>query len=166
MMRAQHEQEMMTDLHTVLRIRPDEESAFQAFAAAMHQSDRAPPEMEDMERLTTPQLIDRMDASKAAHDAEERRRGAAVKAFYAALSVEQRQVFDALPRLTMGHGGGAPAPPPGPAAVRAAAALPPLRLTRSPARAPLPDGGGAGSGARTRSRSRRGRRSGSPGGTG
>ena len=116
MMRAQHEQEMMTDLHTVLRIRPDEESAFQAFAAAMHQSDRAPPEMEDMERLTTPQLIDRMDASKAVHDAEERRRGAAVKAFYAALSVEQRQVFDALHRLTMGHGGwgmhGRHGPPP------------------------------------------------------
>ena len=104
-MRAQHEQEMMTDLHTVLRIRPDQEPAFQAFAAAMHASDRMPPEMEDMERLTTPQIIDRMDASKAAHDAEERRRGAAVKAFYAALSGEQRQVFDALHRLTMGHGG-------------------------------------------------------------
>jgi periplasmic protein CpxP/Spy len=117
-MRAQHEQEMMTDLHTVLRIRPEQEEAFQAFAASMHPPDGGPPEMEDLEHLTTPELIDRLNARHAAHDADERRRGQAVKRFYAALSPEQRQVFDALHRLTMGHGGwgmhGRRGPPPPP----------------------------------------------------
>jgi periplasmic protein CpxP/Spy len=117
-LRAQHEQEMMTDLHTVLRIRPDEEGAFQQFAASMHPPDRAPPDMEDLQHLTTPELIDRENAREAAHDADERRREAAVKRFYAALSPEQRQVFDALHRLTMGHGGwrmhGRHGPPPPP----------------------------------------------------
>jgi periplasmic protein CpxP/Spy len=117
-MRDQHEQEMMTDLHTVLRIRPDQEEAFQLFAASMHPPDRGPPEMEDLEHLTTPELIDRLNARHAAHDADQRRRGQAVKRFYAALSPEQRQVFDALHRLTMGHGGwgmhGRRGPPPPP----------------------------------------------------
>jgi periplasmic protein CpxP/Spy len=118
-MRAQHEQEMMTDLHIVLRIRPEQEGEFQLFAAAMHPPDRGPPEIEDLQHLTTPELIDRMDARKALHDADERRREGAVKRFYAALSPEQRQVFDALHRLTMGHGGwgmhgGRRGPPPPP----------------------------------------------------
>ena len=107
--REQHEQEMMTDLHTILRIRTEQETAFQAFAAAMqsrgHEGRERMGEMQGMDALTTPQLIDQMDARKAAHDAEERQRGAAVKRFYAALSPEQQQVFDALRRLTMGHGG-------------------------------------------------------------
>ena len=105
-MREQHRQELMTDLHTILRIRPEQETAFQAFAAAMQPRGRERMgEMAAADALTTPQLIDQMDARKAAHDAEERQRGAAVKRFYAALSPDQQQVFDALRRLTMGHGG-------------------------------------------------------------
>ena len=104
--REQHRQEMMTDLHTILRIRPEQETAFQAFAAmAPHEGREHVGEMAGVDALTTPQLIDQMDARKAAHDAEERQRGAAVKRFYAALSPEQQQVFDALRRLTMGQGG-------------------------------------------------------------
>ena len=107
--REQHEQEMMTDLHTILRVRPEQETAFQAFAAAMqphgHEGRDRMGDMQGLDTLTTPQLIDQMDARKAAHDAEERQRGAAVKRFYATLSPEQQQVFDALRRLTTGHGG-------------------------------------------------------------
>ena len=100
-------QEMMTDLHTILRIRPDEEGAFQAFAANMAPRGRERMQEAQGERnMTTPQLIDQMDAHKAAHDAEERQRGQAVKRFYAALSPEQQQVFDALHRLTVDHNGG------------------------------------------------------------
>ena len=101
-------QEMMTDLHTVLRVRPEQEGAFQTFAAAMEprpHDRRDHGDTPEAETLTTPQLIDRMDARHAAHDAEERQRSAAVKRFYAALSPDQQQVFDALRRLIMGPGG-------------------------------------------------------------
>ena len=116
--RRMHHQEVMTDLHTILRVRPEQEGAFQAFAAAMEPRSREGRERGDgpgADALTTPQLIDRMDAGKAAHDAEERQRGAAVKRFYAALSPDQQQVFDALRRLTAGPGGWGPhGPRPGP----------------------------------------------------
>ena len=106
--RRMHHQEVMTDLHTVLRIRPEQEGAFQAFAATAGPRARDGRDRGDeagVDALTTPQLIDRLNASKAAHDAEDRQHGMAVKRFYAALSPEQQQVFDALRRLTMGHGG-------------------------------------------------------------
>ena len=109
-MHAERRQEMMSDLHIVLRIRPEQESAFQTFMASLQdrphdRSDRMQ-QMQSEQSLTTPQLIDRMDARKVARDAEARQRGDAAKRFYAALSPEQQQVFDALHRLAMDHHGG------------------------------------------------------------
>ena len=109
-MRQQHEQERMTDLHTVLRIHPDQEAAFQAFAASMqpraHEHHDWAAERQGMGSMTTPQMLDRMEARKTAHEAEQRQHIDAVKRFYAALSPEQQQVFDALHRLAKGRHGG------------------------------------------------------------
>jgi hypothetical protein len=98
------------DLKTVLRLRPDQEAALQAFVAAHH-----PPRKEGMDRsgaaeapgtLTTPQRLDRMarrDADRAARHAQRRE---ALSKFYAALSPDQQKVFDALMRLQRpGHRG-------------------------------------------------------------
>ncbi len=59
---------------------------------------------EEMEKLTTPQRIDRMNAMKAQRDAVMAKRGEATKTFYAALTPEQQKVFDAN-AMHQGRGG-------------------------------------------------------------
>jgi Spy/CpxP family protein refolding chaperone len=64
---------------------------------------------EEMQKLTTPERIDRMKAMRAEHQAQMDKRTDAVKTFYAALNPEQRASFDALhrqggPRGHFGHG--------------------------------------------------------------
>jgi hypothetical protein len=112
-----HEAARSRALHDVLRIRPDQEAAFQAYLAAMHplhapgeHADHAmPQDHAAMAQLTTPQRLDRM--AQMMDERETRRRAAfekhatAVKALYAALSPEQQHTFDALPQLE-GHGWG------------------------------------------------------------
>ncbi|HSZ50907.1 MAG TPA: Spy/CpxP family protein refolding chaperone [Caulobacteraceae bacterium] len=111
-------------LHNVLEIRSDQETAFQAFAAALQrqpagQPPEAAPPKEDMGALTTPERLDRMAKMMADHEARRRARfdrvSGAVKTLYAALSPEQKRAFDALPALLgpgfglggrMGHDGG------------------------------------------------------------
>ncbi len=55
--------------------------------------------------MTTPQRLDQRLALMDRRMAEFRRRAEATKAFYAALSPQQQQVFDALGRLHGMHGG-------------------------------------------------------------
>jgi hypothetical protein len=54
--------------------------------------------------MTTPQRLDAMASRDAAHEAMQRRHADALRAFYTALSPDQRQVFDALQRM-QGHPG-------------------------------------------------------------
>jgi protein CpxP len=108
-MMEQHRAAMARDLHTLLRIRPDQEAAFAAFQTSMGptQDGRMHPH-EDwtaMQRMTTPQRLDHMMARMDEHMARMRQRIEATKAFYAALSPEQQQVFDAFGRLHGGRGG-------------------------------------------------------------
>lgn len=112
------------DLKAKLKIMPAQESAWTAFTASMqppardgmrqtreqHAAERA-----ELEKLTTPQRIDKMRALRAERHAkrslEMDKRGEAVKTFYAALTPEQQKTFDAGhknfgPHLgRMGHGG-------------------------------------------------------------
>ena len=59
---------------------------------------------DEMEKLTTPQRIDRMTALKAQRDSVMVKRGEATKTFYAVLNPEQQKVFDAS-AMHHGHGG-------------------------------------------------------------
>jgi protein CpxP len=104
---AEHRAEMARDLHTVLRLRPDQESAWQAFQAAMAPPARPerPPGPPPMAQ-TTPERLDMMGKHMAQMEAHRARMDAATRAFYAALSPEQQQVFDALERLRGPHGPG------------------------------------------------------------
>lgn len=79
-----------------LQITPAQEGAWTAYVAAM----QPPANMQrvdpaEFEKLTTPERIDRMRAIRAAHHAEMDKRGEATKTFYAALTAEQKKVFDA-----------------------------------------------------------------------
>ena len=99
-------QEMMAkreaELKAQLQITPAQEPAWAAWVAAMKppadKPGMGPDERrrmhEEMGKLTTPERIDRMNAMKAERDAQMARRGEATKAFYAALTPQQKKVFD------------------------------------------------------------------------
>ena len=85
------------DLKAKLKITPAQEGAWGSFTTAMkppagmmgQRPDRA-----EMGKLTTPERIDKMKAMRTQRDAEMDKRSDATKAFYAALSPEQKTVFD------------------------------------------------------------------------
>ena len=106
-------------LHEALGIRPDQEAAFAAFAAAMRPPEGDRPGMhpggmaEDrgaLANLTTPERLDRMSQRMQEHVARRQeafaRRASATKALYSALSPGQRRTMDALPLLRGGDHAG------------------------------------------------------------
>ena len=120
-MRQAHEQQRAQDLKTILRLRPDQEPALTAFLASHRPPDgmnggpdghRGPPGHPQggppgagMTAMTTPQRLD-MDARREAEISARRQKHVeALRTFYAALSPDQHQVFDALQRVE-GHGHG------------------------------------------------------------
>jgi len=119
-MQAMHEareRQHAADLRTVLRLRPDQEGALTAFLQSHRppmgpEGRRGPPGAEGPApgaAMTTPQRLDAMARREAEHAAMRQKHVEALKTFYAALSPDQRQVFDALQRMhgpEGGHGGG------------------------------------------------------------
>lgn len=107
------------ELKAKLKITPAQEGAWTTFTAAMkppaHMAGgrmgmRHDPKVKaEMEKLTTPERIDKMQAMRAERmktmSAEMDKRGAATKTFYAVLSSEQKAVFDAITPF-MGRRGG------------------------------------------------------------
>jgi hypothetical protein len=112
-MEAEHAEHIRA-LHQALNIRPDQEAAFNAFAAAMHPDahddwrKRDEKEPGAMASMTTPQRLDHMAQmmdERSTHMREEfQHKATATKALYAALTPDQRHTMDALHDL-MGHGG-------------------------------------------------------------
>ena len=105
------------ELKTKLKITPAQEGAWTTFTAAMKppaggmMGMRHDPKVKaDMDKLTTPERIDKMRALRAERmttmNAEMGKRGAATKAFYAVLSSEQKAVFDAVSMRGGRHGMG------------------------------------------------------------
>jgi periplasmic protein CpxP/Spy len=104
----------MAGLKAKLKLTGAQEGAWAQYMAAMqppadggkhmgrdeHQKMRA-----QWKTMTTPQRIEQMNAMKAEHDAQMRKRTDATLAFYTALSAEQQQVFDANTMGMGGHGG-------------------------------------------------------------
>jgi periplasmic protein CpxP/Spy len=105
------------ELKVKLKITPAQEGAWTTFAAAMKppagrmMDMRHDPKVKaEMEKLTTPERIDKMRALRAERmaimNAEMDKRGAATKAFYTVLSSEQKAVFDAVAMRGGRHGMG------------------------------------------------------------
>ena len=104
------------ELKAKLKITPAQEGAWTTFTAAMKppaggmMGMRHDPKVKaDMDKLTTPERIDKMRTLRAERmttmNAEMDKRGAATKAFYAVLSSEQKAVFDAITPHGGRHGG-------------------------------------------------------------
>ena len=93
-------------LKAKLAITPAQEEAWTTFTASMQPPARGPrPDRAELEKLTTPERIDRMRAMRAERNAAMDKRAEATKTFYAALSPEQQKVFDssAMRRGPGGH---------------------------------------------------------------
>ncbi|MDD2545622.1 MAG: Spy/CpxP family protein refolding chaperone [Burkholderiaceae bacterium] len=92
--RAQH----AAELKKKLQLTAEQEPAWNTFLQTMHGPDserHARMDPKDLEKLSTPERIDRMRALRAQRTAEADRRGEAIKTFYATLSPAQQKTFDA-----------------------------------------------------------------------
>lgn len=106
-MREAHERQYAADLRTILRLRPDQEAALAAYLQS-HERPEGPgefrgPPAEPAGPMTTPQRLDEMARRDIEREAVHKRRIDALRTLYAALSPDQRQVFDALQRMPKGH---------------------------------------------------------------
>ncbi|MES2585013.1 MAG: Spy/CpxP family protein refolding chaperone [Pseudomonadota bacterium] len=101
------------ELKTKLKITAEQEGAWTSFTTAMKPSARKDHQRADraeLDKLTTPERIDKMRALRTQHMADRTaamdKRADATKVFYAALNAEQRKVFDAEhARMGRRHGG-------------------------------------------------------------
>jgi len=110
-------------LHDLLQLRPDQDGALHTLLAALephhdhmgdgekgdhHMGPGGPgsDRHDEFAKLTTPERLDKMSAMMSEHiakrQAEFQKRADAIKAFYAALSPEQKRAFDALPPRVLG----------------------------------------------------------------
>jgi Spy/CpxP family protein refolding chaperone len=104
---AQRAERHAQRLRDALQLRPDQEPALRALIAAMQPppGERKREDHDAMQRLPTPQRLDRMEARMSERAARFRQHAEAVKRFYAQLTPAQQKAFDALPMMGMGHGG-------------------------------------------------------------
>jgi hypothetical protein len=85
----------LAELKSKLNLQAAQEPAWNTFTQSMqHPARMARPERASLEKMTTPERLDMMQAKKAMRDARMQQRAEATKAFYATLSADQKQVFD------------------------------------------------------------------------
>ena len=108
-----HMAQRQADMKAKLKITPAQEGAWTAFTAAMQPPANrmggrpGPDQRAEMDKLTTPQRIDKMREMRSQRLAAMDKRMDATKTFYTALSPEQQKVFDAEHAMRGGrHGGG------------------------------------------------------------
>ena len=94
---TEHRVKRQAELKAQLKLAPEQEAAWNQFTQATQPLalEGKRPNPADMAKLTTPERIDHMQALKTQRDAHMNRKAEATKAIYAALSAEQRVVFDA-----------------------------------------------------------------------
>lgn len=93
----------LADLKTRLKITAEQEGAWSTFSAAMqppaHPDEHARLDRTGMDKLTTPERIDKMRALRAQRiadmQARQDKRDDATKALYAALNSDQKKILDA-----------------------------------------------------------------------
>lgn len=105
--RQQFMQQRLEAFKQKLQLTPAQEPAWNSFVQSMQpQADarHARLDWQGMDKLTTPERIDRMRAMHAQRGAEMERRGDAVKAFYAQLTQAQQKTFDEQGARMYGHG--------------------------------------------------------------
>ena len=94
--RAERRAKRLQELKVFLQLQGNQEAAWTIFYAVMQKPmakpDRFKPE--ELEKLSTPERIDKMMAVKAERDSQMNQRMSAIKTFYASLNTQQKKVFD------------------------------------------------------------------------
>ena len=92
----EHHAKNLADLHDKLKLTPAQDVAWRAFSQTFQPPTQAfpRPDLSEMEKLSTPERLDKMQGLKAQHDALMQKRIDATKTFYAELSAEQKKIFD------------------------------------------------------------------------
>jgi hypothetical protein len=108
--RAEHRAKRLQELKVFLQLQSNQEADWSTFSAALQSPMNRPVPMNpaEMEKLTTPERIDKMMTMKAARDAQINSRMTATKTFYASLNPQQQKVFDAHASKAMKRHGMAP----------------------------------------------------------
>ena len=94
--RAEHRAKRLQELKVFLQLEGNQESAWSSFYAVMQKPIVKPERLkpEELEKLSTPERIDKMMAVKAERDSQMNQRMAAIKTFYVSLNTQQQKVFD------------------------------------------------------------------------
>ena len=91
----QHVAQRAADLKARLKLNAEQEAAWNTYVAAMKPPARAPlPQRADIDKLSTPERLDRMRELRQQREAEFDQRDAATRTFYGTLSAEQKRIFD------------------------------------------------------------------------
>lgn len=98
----------MAELKKALQLTPAQEGAWTEFTNAMRPPATPPqrPDREALEKLSTPQRLDQMQAMRKQHLEQMDKREAATRAFYTRLTPEQQKRFDAQTHRMMKDGKG------------------------------------------------------------
>jgi hypothetical protein len=104
----------LSALPTLLGLSPDQREAFRAYTDAIAQdrlSHQNPMDMaQTLNLMATPERLDAMVDQMKSDEAAFQRRAAATKAFYAVLTPDQKQTFDAITRLPVAPPSSSPPP--------------------------------------------------------
>ena len=93
--KAERHTQHLTELKSKLKLQATQEPAWNSFTQSMqHPARMGRPERASLEKMTTPERLDQMQAMKVERDTRMQQRAEATKALYASLSTEQKQVFD------------------------------------------------------------------------
>ncbi|HEY8355966.1 MAG TPA: Spy/CpxP family protein refolding chaperone [Ramlibacter sp.] len=93
-MRQVRMERRLAALKLKLQVTGAQEGAWAAWTGAMKPTAHQRPDRAAFVKMTTPERIDARRTMRAARSAEMDRRGEATKTFYAALSADQKKVFD------------------------------------------------------------------------
>ena len=98
-MRARMQEHMgqrAADIKAKLKLSAEQEGAWAAYIAAMKPpANIQRPDRAEIDKLTTPERLDKMRELRKQRDAEMDKREAATRTFYATLTPEQKKIFDA-----------------------------------------------------------------------
>ena len=91
-----HMQQRAADLKAKLKLSPEQDAAWAGYVAAMRPPAQAQrPDRAELDKLSTPERLDKMHALRQQHEAAMDQREKATRAFYAALTPEQKKTIDA-----------------------------------------------------------------------
>lgn len=104
--KLEHFEKHQEKLHTVLQLSATQENAWNAYQGQIKPKDKGEhPDFAELDKLSTLQRLDKMEAWDKTRDARQAERSKAIRTFYAQLNDAQKKVFDENAFPHPHHGG-------------------------------------------------------------